>query len=98
VKHTTEKEEKPEKEDEGSKVPSKLLALLGVGFAIVMIGIIIVAIGAVLRGGSGSVSGVIFIGPFPIVFGAEPDSEWLIAISIVLAIASVVLFVLLRRR
>jgi uncharacterized membrane protein len=98
VKHTAEKEEKPENEDEGSNAPSKLLTLLVLGFAIVIIGIIIVAIGAFLGGGSGSVGGVIFIGPFPIVFGVGPDSEWLIAISIILAIVSVVLFVLFRRR
>ena len=98
VKHTTEREEGPGNEDEGSNVSSKLLALLVLGFAIVIIGIIIIAVGAALGNGSASVGGVIFIGPFPIVFGAGPDAAWLIVISIVLAVVSIILFMLFRRR
>ena len=98
MKHTTEREEGPGNEDEGSNVSSKLLALLFLGFAIVIIGVIILAVGATLGNGSTSVGGVIFIGPFPIVFGAGPDAAWLIVISIVLAVVSVILFVLFRRR
>jgi uncharacterized membrane protein len=63
-----------------------------------LIGIIILAVGAALGNGSASVGGVIFIGPFPIVFGAGPDAAWLIVISMVLAVVSVILFVLFRRR
>ena len=98
MRHTTEREETSRNEDEGSNVSSKLLALLILGFTIVIIGIIIVAVGAALGDGSTSVGGVIFIGPFPIVFGAGPDAAWLIVISIVLAVVSVILFVLFRRR
>jgi len=98
VKHTTEREEGPGNEDEGSNVSSKLLALLVLGFAIVIIGVIIIAVGAALGNGSASVGGVIFIGPFPIVFGAGPDAAWLIVISIVLAVVSIMLFMLFRRR
>ena len=98
MKHTTEREETSRNEDEGSNVSSKLLALLILGCAIVIIGIIIVAVGATLGNGSASVGGVIFIGPFPIVFGAGPDAAWLIVISIVLAVVSIILFMLFRRR
>jgi uncharacterized membrane protein len=98
VKHTTEREEEQGNEDEGSNVSSKLLALLFLGFAIVIIGIIIITIGAALGNGSASVGGVIFIGPFPIVLGAGPDAAWLIVISIVLAVVSIILFMLFRRR
>jgi uncharacterized membrane protein len=97
VKHTTERE-RPGNEDERSNVPSKLLALLALGFAIVIIGVIIITIGAALGNGSASVGGVIFIGPFPIVFGAGPDAAWLIVISVVLAVVSIILFMLFRRR
>lgn len=99
MKHTTEREEEEQgNENEKSNVSSKLLALLVLGFAIVIIGVIIITIGAALGNGSASVGGVIFIGPFPIVFGAGPDAAWLIVISIVLAVVSVILFVLFRRR
>lgn len=98
MKHTTKREEGPGNEDEGSNVSSKLLALLFLGFAIVIIGIIILAVGAALGNGSTSVGGVIFIGPFPIVFGAGPNAAWLIVISIVLAVVSIILFMLFRRR
>ena len=84
-------------EGEGIEVSSRFMLLLMLGFVFVIVGIIFVAISS-FGGGSVSVGGVIFIGPFPIVFGAGPDVSWLIAISIILAVVSVVLFVLFRRR
>jgi uncharacterized membrane protein len=75
------------------------MTLLFLGLGIVIIGIIIIAVASVLGGGSGSVGGVIFIGPFPIVFGAGPNAMWLIILSIVLAVLMLVLlFVMSRRR
>jgi uncharacterized membrane protein len=41
---------------------------------------------------------VIFIGPFPIVFGAGPDATWLILISVVIAAVSAVAFWIGRRK
>ena len=38
------------------------------------------------------------IGPIPIVFGAGPDAGWLIAISVILTVISVVLFLVMNRR
>jgi uncharacterized membrane protein len=38
------------------------------------------------------------IGPFPIVFGAGPDAGWLLAISIILTVVSVILFLVMNRR
>jgi len=84
-------------EGEGIEVSSRFMLLLLLGFVFVIVGIILIAISS-FEGGSVSLGGVIFIGPFPIVFGAGPDAEWLIAISIILAIVSVVLFVLFRKR
>jgi uncharacterized membrane protein len=48
--------------------------------------------------GSGSVGGVILIGPIPIVFGAGPDAVWLITISILFTVVSVILFLIMNRR
>jgi uncharacterized membrane protein len=84
-------------EGEGVEVSSRFMLLLMLGFVVVIVGIIFIAISSI-GGGSVSVGGVIFIGPFPIVFGAGHDAAWLISISIMLAVVSVVLFMLFRRR
>jgi len=84
-------------EGEGVEVSSRFMLLLMLGFVVIIVGIIFIAISSI-EGGSVSVGGVIFIGPFPIVFGAGRDAAWLIAISIMLAVVSVVLFMLFRRR
>ncbi len=68
------------------------------GFAIIIIGIVLIVIASLLNSSSGSVGGVVFIGPFPIVFGIGPDAIWLIAISIIIAILMIVMFYVLRRR
>ncbi len=72
--------------------------LLFLGLAIVIVGIIIITVASVLGGGAGSVGGVIFIGPFPIVFGAGPDAIWLIIVSITVAVLMIVLLFVMRRR
>ena len=84
-------------EGEGIEVSNRFVLLLMLGFVVVIVGIILIAISS-FEGGSVSVGGAIFIGPFPIVFGAGPDVAWLIAISIILAFVSVLLFVLFRRK
>jgi uncharacterized membrane protein len=88
---------KSENGEEGIAVSSKFVQLLILGFAIVIIGLIVVFVAAALGGGSASVGGVIFIGPFPIVFGAGPDAAWLIAISVALAAISLFIFIMMRR-
>jgi uncharacterized membrane protein len=65
---------------------------------LVIVGIVVVLIATVLSGGSASFAGVIFIGPFPIVIGAGPDAVWLVSIGIVLAVLSVIVFIIMRRR
>ncbi len=69
-----------------------------IGVGIIVVGIIIVTIASVLGGGSGSVGGVIFIGPFPIVFGAGPGATWLIVIGLIIAVLMLVFFFVWRRR
>jgi uncharacterized membrane protein len=82
--------------DEATGV-SRVLALFVLGFLIVLLGIIILAVATLVSSGSPSYGGVIFIGPIPIVFGAGPQATWLISSAIVLAALSIVVFLLMRR-
>ena len=87
-----------EAEDEDIGISSRLLGFLLLGIALVFVGIAVLVIASLVLGGSGSVGGIILIGPIPIIFGAGPDAGWLIAISIILTVLSVVLFLVLNRR
>ena len=86
-----------ETEDTGSGLSGRLFSFLLLGIALVFLGVAVLVVAAVLDG-SGSVGGVIFIGPIPIVFGAGPESTWLILISLIVAALSIAVFVLSRRR
>ena len=44
-----------------------------------------------------TVGGIILIGPIPIIFGSGPNASWLIAISLILTIASIALFLIMNR-
>jgi uncharacterized membrane protein len=82
----------------GSGFSSRLFGFLVLGFALIFIGAAILVIGAVLLGESGSVGGIILVGPIPIVFGVGPESAWLIFISLIVVVLSIVVFVLSRQR
>jgi uncharacterized membrane protein len=89
--------ETAEPADENS--PRKLLALFILGFSTTLVGLILVTIATtVSQGGSTSSGGIIFIGPIPIVFGIGPGAQWLILFAIVLAVLTVIMFLILRRR
>jgi uncharacterized membrane protein len=67
------------------------LALLGM--AIILVGIIVVAFGALTAsGGASSSGGFILIGPFPIVFGNGPNSGMLATAGLVITVAMVALY------
>jgi len=85
--------------EDGVTVSSRLFLLLISGFVLVFVGIAVIVIASVVYGG-GSVSGgvVIFIGPFPIVIGAGPDVSVIILVSVILAVLSVVAFLVMNRR
>jgi uncharacterized membrane protein len=85
-------------DEDGIRVSSRLFGALVLGFLLVFIGVIVLVVAAVLSGGSGSVGGVVFIGPIPIVFGAGPDANWLIIISIILSVVTLALFLIYTRR
>jgi uncharacterized membrane protein len=87
-----------ETEDEGIAVSSRLLAFLILGIALVLIGIVVLVVVSVVFSSSASVGVVIFIGPFPIVFGAGPNAAWLIIIGIILVVLGIVVFLVMNRR
>ena len=69
------------------------------GFFLIFAGIIAVLASAVLfSGGSTSFGAVIFVGPFPIVIGASPETSWIVLFSIILAVLSVIMYFVLSRR
>ena len=92
-------EETGETGEEGLTVFNRFFLLLILGSVLVFVGIAVILVSAVFYGG-GSVSGgvVIFIGPFPIVIGAGPDVTLIVLFSIILAVLSVVVFLVMNRR
>jgi uncharacterized membrane protein len=87
-----------ENEDKGIAVSSRLFNFLILGIALIFIGIVILIVVSLFFAGSESVGIVIFIGPFPIVFGKGPDAVWLILIGMTIAVLSIVLFLIMNRR
>ena len=87
-----------ESEAEGTDVPSRLFWLLILGISLVLVGIVVLVVASLVFSSSRSTGVVVFIGPFPIVFGSGPNSAWLISIGIILAVVSVVLFFVMNRR
>ena len=87
-----------ETEDEGIPVSSRLIGFLILGITLVFIGVVILVVASLLFNSSSSVGVVIFIGPFPIVFGTGPNAPWLILIGIILAISVITLFLVINKR
>ncbi|MCW4002848.1 MAG: DUF131 domain-containing protein [Candidatus Bathyarchaeota archaeon] len=84
--------------DEDDSFSNRLFVFLLLGVALVFIGIIVLVVVSSALGGSGSVGGVILIGPIPIIFGSGPNASWLIIISVILTVISLILFFVLNRR
>jgi uncharacterized membrane protein len=61
-------------------------------------GVIILIVATALHG-SGSVNfgAIIFIGPFPIVVGAGPEATWMVLIAIIIAVLSIIVFLVVRK-
>ena len=87
-----------EAEDEGIGLSGRLLGFLLLGIVLVFVGIAVIVVVSVVLGGSGSVGGIILVGPIPIVFGAGPNGSWLIIISLILTAVSIIMFLILNRR
>jgi uncharacterized membrane protein len=86
-----------EDREEEFVVSRQLLGLLVVGFVLVFVGVTVVILASVFSG-SGSVGGVILIGPIPIVFGSGPDALPLVILGVIITVISVVLFLVMNRR
>ncbi len=87
-----------ETEDEGVIVSPRLFILMILGVALVFVGVMVLVFVSLVSGSSGSVGVVIFIGPFPIVFGSGPNAIWLILIGIVIAVLSVAFFLVKNKQ
>ena len=87
------------KQDEANiRISSIMFSLVIFGIVLVFIGTFIIIVASLVLGGSGNVGGIIMIGPIPIVFGAGPNTTYLIVIGAVLSIISVILFIVTNRR
>lgn len=75
----------------------KSLILFIIGFMIIFLGVIFLMVAAFLSDGSANFGAVIFIGPFPIVVGIGPQAPWMVLFAIVLAVLSIVIFLVFRR-
>ena len=64
-------------EDDGISISGRLFGFLLLGIVLVFVGIAVLVVASIVLGESGSVGGIILIGPIPIVFGLGPDSAWL---------------------
>ena len=73
------------------------LILFVIGFFIIFAGIIILIVAMMLSGGSADFGALTFIGPFPIVVGAGPEATWMVLFAIILAVLSIIMFLISRR-
>ena len=87
-----------ENEEEGIEMSNKLFGFLILGIALIFVGVAVLVVASVFVGGSGSAGVVIFIGPFPIVFGAGPNAGWLILIGIIIAVFCMLFFWVMNRK
>jgi len=76
--------------------------LFALGFLILLVGMILVIAGSAQQSNvEGSFGGIIFIGPFPIVFGQGPQSPMLLVMGLMIAVVMALMFlstVLARRK
>jgi uncharacterized membrane protein len=87
----------PKCASEQLNVFQKFFLLFIIGFFLILIGIIILMVAAVLSDGSANFGAFIFIGPFSIVVGVGPEAPWMILFAIILAVLSIIMFLVLRR-
>ena len=85
--------------EEGITVSGYGFLFLVLGFILVVVGVAVILIATVLySSGSASAGAIIFIGPFPIVIGAGPDAIWIVLFSIIIAVLSVMVFLVMNRK
>lgn len=72
--------------------------LFFIAFAVIFVGMLLIAFGSVSNFGGVSGGTIILIGPIPIILGSGPYSVALIVLATILTIAGLVFVLLLRRR
>jgi uncharacterized membrane protein len=91
-------EEDTKDENYENTMPQKFLMLFIVGFFMTLIGIMILIIATMLYGeDSVNVGALIFIGPIPIVIGAGPQAGLMVLFAIILAVLSIIMFLIMLR-
>ena len=85
-------------ENECSEVSGRFFNLLILGLALIFVGIVVLVVVSLFSVGSGSSGIVIFIGPFPIVFGKGPDAVWLILIGIIITVLILIFSLIIHRK
>ena len=75
----------------------KFLLLFIMGFFMILVGIIILVVATAVHSGSANFGALILIGPFPIVVGFGPEATWVVLLAIILAVLSILIFLVLRR-
>jgi uncharacterized membrane protein len=83
---------------EQSSVFQKFFLLFIIGFFLIFVGIILLIVAAVLSDDSANFGAFIFIGPFPVVMGAGPEAPWMILFVIILAVLSIIMFLVLTKQ
>ena len=90
-------EEIAKRANKEQKMFQKFIILFIIGSFMIFVGVILLMVAAVLYGkNSVNFGGIIFIGPFPIVVGAGPEATWMVLFAIVLAVLSVIMFLITR--
>lgn len=91
-------EESTKDENDENTMPQKFLTLFIVGFFMTLIGVIILMVATMLYGeDSVNFGALIFIGPIPIVIGAGPQAGLMVLFAIILAVLSIIMFLVMRR-
>ncbi len=91
-------EEESQASEEGTALPGWLFTLYLAGFLFVLVGFAVILAASFLNGGAISGVVVIFIGPFPIIFGMGSSATWLVLVGIILGAFSIILFVIMRKK
>ena len=95
----TSQDENAESEEKESRMSRKTLMLFVVGFLTIFAGAAVLMIAGVLySGGQASFGTIIFIGPIPVVIGAGPGATWIVSVAIVLAVLTIVMFLVMQRQ
>lgn len=78
----------------GLLTPGKLLMLFVTAFLVILIGAAILIIAALSSDAQASFGAIIFIGPFPLAIGIGPEATWMLLLTSIFAILTVVMFFL----